>query len=114
MAYPAPANWLLDVFAPLGSTFGEGLSFSRDGSVARWSYAGHAAIVELGRADRIVAHFVAPPSFDAISGEPAAPIYLREEDGYALTLAGCERMVSDMVAFFSGTREPLFTFVATR
>jgi len=114
MAYVAPAQWLGDVFAPLGSAFGERLRFSRDGSVARWSYEGHAAIVEMGGADRILARFVAPPALDAISGELLAPVYLREEHGYVLNRAGCERMVADMVAFFSGTREPRFTFVAAR
>jgi hypothetical protein len=112
MAYPAPTHWLVDALAPLGSTFGERLRFSRDGTVARWSYDGHAAIVELGRADRILARFVAPPAIDAISGQPSTPVYLREEHGYALTPAGCERMVADMVDFFSGIREPSFTFVA--
>jgi hypothetical protein len=113
MAYVAPVQWLGEVFAPLGSTFGERLRFTRDGSVARWSYEGHAAIVEMGREDRIVARFVAPPAVDAVSGKLAAPVYARE-DGYALTRTGCEHMVADMVAFFSGTREPRFTFVATR
>jgi hypothetical protein len=112
MAYVAPAQWLGEVFAPLGNTFGERLRFTRDGSVARWSYEGHAAIVEMSRADRIVARFVAPPERDAVSGHLAAPEYVRYEDGYALSPAGCERMVADMVAFFLGTREPRFTFVA--
>ena len=40
--------------------------------------------------------------------------YLRHERGYAMTRAGCERMVADMVAFFTGIREPRFTFVATQ
>jgi len=112
MAYPAPAHWLADVLAPLGSTFGDSLRFSRDGSLARWSYDDHAAIVELGRADRIVARFVAPPAIDAISGQFSAPVYLGEEGGYPLTRAGCERMVADMVEFFSGVREPRFRFIA--
>jgi hypothetical protein len=113
MAHPAPTHWLAETFAPLG-TFGERLRFSRVGTAARWSYEGHAAIVELAGADRIVARFVGPPAIDAISGQPAAPVYLRYEHGYAVTRAGCERMVADMVAFFSGTREPRFTFVAAR
>ncbi|HEV3087852.1 MAG TPA: hypothetical protein VGX96_11560 [Candidatus Elarobacter sp.] len=112
MAYPQPATWLADAFAPLEGTFGDRLRFARDGAVARWSYAGHAAIVELRGEDRIVARFVAPPEMDTVSGGPAAPVYQRYRDGYALTRAGCERMVSDMVAFFSGIREPRFTFVA--
>jgi hypothetical protein len=114
MAYPVPASWLAEVLEPLGTTFGERLIFSHDGPVARWSYDGHAAIVELGRTDRITARFVARPAIDAVSGRPAAPVYACEADGYPLTRAGCERMVTDMVAFFSGIREPRFTFVATR
>jgi hypothetical protein len=31
-----------------------------------------------------------------------------------MTNADCERMVADMIAFFSGAREPRFTFVAAR
>jgi hypothetical protein len=114
MAHTAPTLWLAEAFAPLGTTFGERLRFSRDGTAARWSYDGHAAVVELGGADRIVARFVAPPAIDAISGQPSAPVYLRDERGYAMTRADCERMVADMVAFFSGTREPRFTFVDAR
>jgi hypothetical protein len=112
MAYPAPTHWLVDALAPLGNTFGERLHFSRDGTVARWTYDGHAAIVELGGAERILARFVAPPATDAVSGLPAAPVYSCDENGYALNRVGCERMVADMVAFFSGTREPRFTFIA--
>jgi hypothetical protein len=111
MADPVPSPWL-DVLEPLRGAFGEELRFSRVGPVARWSYEGHAAIVELLGADRIVARFVAPPVIDAISGEPSAPEYVREVSGYSLSRAGCERLVADMVAFFSGAREPDFTFVS--
>lgn len=112
MAHPSPTHWFVEAFAPLGSTFGERLHFSRDGAVVRWSCDGHVAVVELGRGPRVLARFIAPAAIDAISGQPAAPVYLREADGYALTRTGCERMVEDMVAFFSGIREPRFTFVA--
>lgn len=114
MAYSAPAPWLLEALAPLGSTYGERLRFAYDGEVAQWSYEGQAAVVELGGADRILAHFMAPPAIDAVSGRTVTPVYLREEHGYALTRAGCQRMVEDMKAFFAGTREPRFRFVATR
>jgi hypothetical protein len=112
MAHAAPTTWLADALAPLGNAFGERLRFAREGSVARWSYDDHAAIVELGGADRILARFVAPAVLDAISGQFATPEYVGAEGGYALTRAGCERMVADMVDFFSGTREPRFRFVA--
>ncbi len=114
MVHPAPTPWLVDAFAPLGDTFGERLRFAREGSVAQWSFEGHAAIVELGAPDRITARFVAPAGIDAISGQPARAVYARDAHGYPLTRAGCERMVADMLDFFTGTREPQFTFVAAR
>jgi len=110
----APSHWLVEALAPLDGALGGGLRFSREGSSARWSHGDHTAIVELSGLDRIAARFVAPPSIDAVSGEPATPEYLRDERGYPLTAAGCERLVTDMLAFFSGTREPVFTFIATR
>src|ERR1700686_4252259 len=112
MAHPAPALWLAETFAPLGATFGERLRFSRDGTAAFWTYEGHSAIVEPDGSDRVVARFVAPPALDGVSGEPAAPAYISDEWGYELTRTDCERMVADMVAFFSGIREPRFRFVA--
>jgi hypothetical protein len=114
MVQPAPSTWLVEALAPLESAFGEQLHFSRDGAAALWSYEGHAAVVELDAGERIVARFVGPPEIDAVSGRPAAPVYVCGDRGYALTPAGCERMVADMMAFFSGTREPRFTFVAAR
>jgi hypothetical protein len=36
------------------------------------------------------------------------------ERRYQLTVDGCRSMVSDMSAFFSGEREPFFTFVEAR
>jgi hypothetical protein len=111
MAHSAPTLWLAETFAPLG-TFGERLRFSRDGAAALWTFEGHSAIVEPDGSDRIMARFVAPPALDAISGQPAAPVYISDEWGYELTRTDCERMVADMVAFFSGIREPRFRFVA--
>ena len=112
MAHLAPAHWLAEALAPFDATFGAGLRCTRFASGARWSYEGHSAIVELSAPDRITARFVAPPSLDAISGRPSAPVYMREGSGYALTRSGCEQMVADMTAFFSGTREPQFRFIA--
>ena len=112
MAHPAPTLWLAEALAPLDRAMGDRVRFSRAGRAAQWSFEGHAAIVELGGTGRIVARFMGPPAVDAVSGQPSTPVYLRYEHGYALTKAGCERMVADMVAFFSGTREPRFTFVA--
>ena len=112
MAQLAALAQLADVFSPLNRAFGGRLSFSHEGSVAQWAFDGHLAIVELGDGDRIFARFVAPPDVDAVSGDACTAVYARGGSGYALTRAGCEHMVADMVAFFSGTREPIFTFVA--
>lgn len=103
---------MADVFSPLNRAFGRRLTFSHEGAAAQWAFDGHLAIVELGAQDRIFARFVAPPDVDAVCGGASAAVYARGGSGYALTRAGCEHMVADMVAFFSGAREPLFTFVA--
>jgi hypothetical protein len=108
---PYPAA---DPFRALSSTFGAQLRFTRTGSVARWTFNGHLAEVELESGDRVVARFVAPSTNDAVSGRRAAAVYARDERGYALTPAGSERMVADIIAFFSGSREPAFRFVAAR
>lgn len=112
MVHASPGLSLADAFAPLVTTFGERLSFSREGRQAQWSCDGHVVIVELGATDWVAAHFIAPPATDVVSGRPSAAVYAPGRHGYALTNAGCERMVADMIAFFSGTREPRFTFVA--
>ena len=112
MSYPTPGQTLARALAPLVSTFGERLSFSRDGRQAQWSFDGHVVIVEADASDGIAAQFVAPPETDLVSGRPIAAIYEPSRRGYTMTTTGCERMVDDMIAFFSGTREPRFTFVA--
>jgi len=101
MAHLAPGGRLAGVFAPLGTAFGDRVQFARDGSCAWWSYENHHAIVEMSADGSIEARFVAPPRTSAVRA-------------YALTQAGCERMVDDMLAFFSGAREPRFTFVDAR
>ena len=114
MSYTAPASWLTDALAPLDDAFGTRLGFARDGSSACWSFDGHRAIVEQTAAGRIEARFMTAPEIDAVSGRPLAAVYTREAGGYPLSAAGCERMVADMMAFFSGIREPRFTFVDAR
>ena len=103
MAHPVPASWLADSLAPLGTAFGRQIAFARDGECACWSFAGQQAIVEMAGGGSLRAHFVA-----------SALVYARENAAYPLTPAGCERMVADMLAFFSGIREPRFTFVDVR
>ncbi len=112
MISTAPATWLADALVPLGTAFGDRLRFSRDGSTARWSYDGQAAEVQMRSDERIAARFVGTPTFDAVSGRLVTPVYVRYASGYAMDRAGCERMVADMAAFFSGIREPRFSFVA--
>ena len=101
MAHTAPATWLADVLAPLGSAFAGDLRFARDGECACWTYEGHRASIEL-EGERVRARFV-----------DSEAVYARD-GGYPLTPAGCQRMVADMIAFFSGVREPQFTFIGLR
>ena len=112
MLSPSPATWLADALIPLGATYGSRLRFTRDGGTARWSYDDLTAEVELRDGERIAARFVGAPAFDTVSGRLVRPVYVRHACGYAMDRAGCERMVADMAAFFSGIREPRFTFVA--
>ena len=114
MSYANLSPTFVDAFSPLISTFGERLTFSREGRQAQWSFDGHVVVVELAATDWIAAHFIAPSGTDVVSGQPSAAVYATDRRGYAMTNADCERMVADMIAFFSGTREPRFTFVAAR
>jgi hypothetical protein len=112
MSYANPSAVFAEAFNPLVTTFGERLCFWREGRQAQWSFEGHVVIVELAATDRVAAQFIAAPETDLVSGRPSSAVYAPERRGYALTSADCERMVADMIAFFSGTREPRFTFVA--
>ncbi len=114
MSYANLGQTFAATFSPLVSTFGERLSFSREGQQAQWSFDGHVVVVELAATDWIAAQFIAPAGTDVVSGRPSAAVYASDRCGYAMTNADCERMVADMIAFFSGTREPRFTFVAAR
>jgi hypothetical protein len=114
MSFATPGRTFVDAFAPLVSTFGERLSFSREGQQVQWSFDGHTVVVDLAATDWIAAHFIAPSGTDLVSGQSSSAVYAPDRRGYALTNVDCERMVADMIAFFSGTREPRFTFVAAR
>jgi hypothetical protein len=111
MSAHAPAFWPAGITEPLNVLFGGGVTASRHGETAIWHYEGRAAIVEFAADRAIEATFVERPSIDAVSSLKCAAIY-RPPSGYALTPAGCAHMVDDMVAFFSGTREPRFRFAA--
>jgi hypothetical protein len=101
--------------APLISSFGEDLTLWRDGNVVHWSYEGQSIVVELQHDGTVGATFFDRPGIDEVSGTESAAVYRRIGDGtYRLTPAGCSTMVADMMAFFSGDREPIFSFVGLR
>lgn len=101
--------------APLLSSFGDELTLWRDGNIVHWSYEGQTVVIAQQADGSVAASFVDTPSTDAISGSPASAVYRRAvERCYQLTLDGCRAMVGDMTAFFSGEREPFFTFVEAR
>ena len=96
----------------LGSRFHDGLTIERDGDSVRWTYAGAAAVVSLRPEGTLQATFLDAPSTDAVSAARVSCAYRSASRlGYGLSLEGCGRMVADMTDFFSGVREPRFTFV---
>ncbi len=101
--------------APLISNFGEHLTLWRDGNVVHWSYEGQSIVVELQHDGTVGATFIDRPGIDEISGAESAAVYHRPGDrAYRLTPVGCTAMVADMMAFFSGDREPHFRFAGLR
>ena len=78
----------------------------------QWSYDGHAAIVEFQPGNELRATFLAPPVIDAVSSRHVCATYRPRQHGYRLTREGSTRMVADMLAFFSGVREPQFEFMS--
>jgi hypothetical protein len=101
------------ITGPLNLLFGGGVTASRRGESAAWHYQGRTAVVEFVASGAIEATFIERPARDAVSSIECAAEY-RPLSGYALTAAGCGNMVDDMIAFFSGTREPRFRFAAVR
>ena len=101
--------------APLFSNFGDDLTLWRDGNVVHWSYDRQSIVVSLQFDGSVDATFFDRPGTDEISGTEVAAVYRRKGDrAYRLTPSGCTTMVADMMAFFSGDREPLFTFAGLR
>lgn len=99
--------------APLTQKFGDRLTLWREGNRVQWSCEGRSAIVELQADGSLDATFVDSPAIDEVTGESVVAIYRRQSEiAYRLTADGCGRMVDDLMAFFSGTCEPRFTFVA--
>jgi hypothetical protein len=103
--------WFGDSMSPLAATFGDRLSLVRDRNCVQWSCDGHAAIVEFAEGDEIRATFVAAPVIDEVSSLMVSAVYCPRPRSYRLNRQGSARMVADMMAFFSGVREPRFTFV---
>src|SRR5271166_293778 len=103
-SFDSPPN-LAEFISPLLSQF-DGLTFSRDGNVARWGYEGHAVVIELLPPGRVRASFVERPSFEARTAEPASALYAGTDSSYPLNAYGGARFVADVAAFFTGTREP--------
>jgi hypothetical protein len=98
--------------APLISSFGDDLTLWRDGDVVHWSYDGQTVMVSQQADGAVAASFLDAPVVDEVSRMLASAVYRRTaERRYALTAEGCGAMVGDMTAFFSGEREPFFTFV---
>jgi hypothetical protein len=109
---PAPVSFAAAT-APLTQQFGDRLTLWREGNRVQWSCEGRSAIVELQGDGALDATFVDAPAIDEVTGEHVVAIYRRSSAiAYRLTADGCGRMVDDLAAFFSGTREPRFTFVA--
>jgi hypothetical protein len=109
------ASGLAAATAPLFSSFGENLTLWRDGNVVHWSYEGQTVIVAQQDDGAATASFVDAPGIDEVSGSAASAIYRRTaERRYQMTEESCRAMVSDMMAFFSGDREPFFTFTGAR
>jgi hypothetical protein len=106
---------LANATAPLWANFGDDLTLWRDGNVVHWSYDGQTVIVEQQADGAATASFVDTPGIDVVSGTGASAVYRRTaERRYHLTEDSSRAMVSDMIAFFSGEREPLFTFTGAR
>lgn len=99
--------------APLVAQFGDRLTLWRDGNRVQWSCDGQAVVVELLADGSLDATFVDRPMDEVVNGATAAAVFRRNSGiAYRLTADGCSRMIADMTAFFTGTREPLFSFVA--
>jgi hypothetical protein len=111
MASFDPAPWFTELAQPLLSRFGHDLSLAREGECVRWSHADDTAVVELGSGGAIEARFIGHPVPDAASRAMVRPVYMSCGRNYPLTRPGVARMVDDLAEFFSGTREPRFTFV---
>lgn len=97
-------------FAPLHETLGSRLTIVRDRGVVRWCFDGLEAVVESTGPESVGVIFRASGLRDAVMDGTIAPQY-RSDATYRLTSDGAKRLAGDVLAFFSGTREPRFRFV---
>ena len=95
-------------FAKLIGRFGERLSLRRDAATASWSFDGRTATVAVADDGALEATFADRAVVDAAGTGRVVAIY--RAGRYALGHGGGARLVDDMIAFFSGVREPRFAF----
>ena len=115
LVYTAPTTPFAAATAPLWASFGDDLTLWRDGDVVHWSYDGQTVIVSQHADGGATASFVDAPMLDHVSGASVTAVYRRTTSRcYQFTAESCKAMVADMIAFFSGEREPLFTFTGAR
>jgi hypothetical protein len=113
MGDSASASSFASLLEPLCATLGERLTLRRSAGGVEWVFDGQSAIVHLESTGTACATFVARTAVDAVSRRDVAPVY-RARTRYRLDAEGCRRMADDLAAFFSGVREPRFTFVDAR
>jgi hypothetical protein len=101
-----------DVMAPLLQHFGDRLAIFRERDRVIWTFDKQSAIVELRAREAISALFIDRPVTDVISSALVGAMYRASGVAPQLTVEGAMRLVDDMVAFFSGVREPRFSFVS--
>jgi cyanophycinase-like exopeptidase len=103
-------SWLSALASPLVEKFGSDLTLSRTATTVYWGYGDQSAFIELLENGALLATFIDAPGVDAVSGAASAAVY-RSHARYVLSASSCKRMIADLVDFFSGVREPRFTFV---
>ena len=113
MATSQPASFS-KIAAPLFEQFGIGLTLVREGNCVRWCYADATAVVEQRSENAVAAVFMSAPTVDAASSQNVCAVYVSQCATYTLSERGVTHMVEDVAAFFSGVREPRFTFVDAR
>ena len=97
--------------APLLEQFGSELTLVREGECVRWCFADASAVVELRAENAVAATFISGPLADESSCTDVHAVYAPQKATYPLTERGATCMAEDLAAFFSGVREPRFTFV---